>query len=71
MRKKSLLVFDTSFNERIVTFVKNLISIICESTFGEESKRKQKIQTFECLKKLLRLRKNLFKKINSYYISQR
>lgn len=34
--KKISFVFDTSFNERIVPFVKNSDLLTCESTFGEE-----------------------------------
>ncbi len=34
--KKISFVFDTSFNDRIIPFVKNSDLLICESTFGEE-----------------------------------
>jgi ribonuclease Z len=34
--KKISFVFDTSFNERIIPFVKDSDLLICESTFGEE-----------------------------------
>ncbi len=34
--KKISFVFDTSFNDKIIPFVKNSDLLICESTFGEE-----------------------------------
>ncbi|MCL5018619.1 MAG: ribonuclease Z [Candidatus Pacearchaeota archaeon] len=70
--KKVSFVFDTSFNERIVPFVKNSDLLICESTFGtemedraEEYKHLTSKQTAEIAKK------SNSKKLILTHISQR
>jgi ribonuclease Z len=71
-RKKISFVFDTSFNERIIPFVKNSDLLICESTFGteledraEEYKHLTSKQTAEIAKK------SNSKKLVLTHISQR
>lgn len=70
--KKISFVFDTSFNERIVPFVKNSDLLICESTFGEELEEKAEEYKHLSVKKTAEIaKKSNSKKLILTHISQR
>lgn len=70
--KKISFVFDTSFNERIIPFVKNSDLLICESTFGEELEDKADEYNHLNSKKTAEIaKKSNSKKLILTHISQR
>jgi ribonuclease Z len=70
--KKISFVFDTSFNEKIVPFVKNSDLLICESTFGDELKDKAEEYKHLNAKKTAEIaKKSKSKKLILTHISQR
>jgi ribonuclease Z len=70
--KKISFVFDTSFNEKIVPFVKNSDLLICESTFGEELEDKADEYKHLNVKKTAEIaKKSNSKKLILTHISQR
>lgn len=70
--KKISFVFDTSFNERIIPFVKNSNLLVCESTFGEDLEDKAKEYKHLTAKQTAEIaKKSNSKKLILTHISQR
>lgn len=70
--KKISFVFDTSFNDRIVPFVKNSDLLICESTFGAELEDRAEEYNHLTSKKTAEIaKKSNSKKLVLTHISQR
>jgi ribonuclease Z len=70
--KKISFVFDTSFNEKIIPFVKDSDLLICESTFGDELEDKAEEYKHLNAKKTAEIaKKSKSKKLILTHISQR
>ncbi|MCK9569187.1 ribonuclease Z [Candidatus Pacearchaeota archaeon] len=70
--KKISFVFDTSFNEKIVPFIKDSDLLICESTFGDELENKAEEYKHLNAKKTAEIaKKSKSKKLILTHISQR
>ncbi len=70
--KKISFVFDTSFNDRIIPFVKNSDLLICESTFGSELEEKAEKYKHLAVKQTAEIaKKSNSKKLILTHISQR
>jgi ribonuclease Z len=70
--KKISFVFDTSFNEKIIPFVKNSDLLICESTFGEELEERADKYKHLTVKQTAEIaKKSKSKKLVLTHISQR
>lgn len=70
--KKISFVFDTSFNERIIPFVKDSDLLICESTFGEELEERADKYKHLTVKQTAEIaKKSKSKKLVLTHISQR
>ncbi|OGJ12976.1 ribonuclease Z [Candidatus Pacearchaeota archaeon RBG_19FT_COMBO_34_9] len=70
--KKISFVFDTSFNEGIIPFVRNSDLLICESTFGEELEDKaDRYKHLTAKQTALIAKKSKSKKLVLTHISQR
>ena len=70
--KKISFVLDTSFNKKIIPFVKNSDVLICESTFGDDLENKAKEYFHLTLGQALKIAKESnSKKIYLIHISQR
>jgi ribonuclease Z len=70
--KKISFVFDTSFNDKIIPFVKNSDLLICESTFGDELKDKaNEYKHLNASKSAEIAKKSNSKKLILTHISQR
>ena len=70
--KKISFVFDTSFNDKIIPFVKNSDLLICESTFGDELEDKaEEYKHLNASKSAEIAKKSNSKKLILTHISQR
>ncbi len=70
--KKVSFVFDTSFNEKIIPFVRDSDLLICESTFGEDLKDKAKEYKHLSARQTAEIaKKSKSKKLILTHISQR